>query len=163
VAECPQLEVQMASSEPRRRRYLHQVCGVAPDCGLRYGVVGRCQALQCFLYRRLGRGEQVTDPGLGRIVDAAFPRIALFTTARIHLARLIELRADDIATTHNSPLHLARALVTMATATTTTNTANPSRQVALAATGGDAMQRLDRLLVPPTPLTAPAPGSSPPP
>jgi len=93
-----------------------------------------------------GRHDLLLDGA--RLLATAFPRIGLFGIAHTHLTRLIEIRADDIATVHRNPLSLARALVTMASAT-----ANLAGQPTLAATGGDAMQRLNRLLTPPLPLT----------
>ena len=93
-----------------------------------------------------GRHDLLLDGA--RLLATAFPRIALFATAQAHLARLIEIRADDIAIAHRNPLSLARALVAMASITT-----NRAAPPALAASGGDAMQRLNRLLTPPPPLT----------
>lgn len=93
-----------------------------------------------------GRHDLLIDGA--RLLWTAFPRVGVFATARTHLTRLIEIRADDIATAHRDPLCLARALVIMAAMTAKT----PGQPV-LAATGGDAMQRLDRLLSPPPPLT----------
>jgi Zn-dependent protease with chaperone function len=95
-----------------------------------------------------GRHDLVLDGA--RLLTTAFPRIGVFATAHAHLIRLIEIRADDIATAHRNPLSLARALVTMASAS-----ANLAGHPTLAATGGDAMQRLDRLLTPPPPLSRP--------
>jgi hypothetical protein len=72
----------------------------------------------------------------------------VFAAAQEHLARLIEIRADEIATAHRNPPNLALPLGTMASAT-----ANMAALSALAATGGDAVQCLDRLFTPPPPLT----------
>jgi Zn-dependent protease with chaperone function len=83
-----------------------------------------------------------------RVLESAFPRVALFSHARRQLVRLVEMRADDVALQSHSRLSLARALVTMAT-----GNANAAPVGALAATGGDAAQRLDRLLAPRTNLT----------
>jgi Zn-dependent protease with chaperone function len=93
-----------------------------------------------------GRHDLLID--WARLLSTAFPRVGVFAAARTHLTRLIEIRADDIAIAHRDPLCLARALVTMASMM-----ADTSGQPVLAATGGDAMQRLDRLLSPPPRLT----------
>jgi Zn-dependent protease with chaperone function len=93
-----------------------------------------------------GRHDLLLDGA--RLLATAFPRLGVFATAQAHLTRLIEMAADDIATAHRNRLSLARALVTMASAN-----ASLVGQPTLAATGGDAMQRLDRLLTPPRPLT----------
>lgn len=81
-----------------------------------------------------------------RLLQQAFPRIALFTVAHQQIARLVEIRADQIAARHHAPLDLAQALVAMAT-----GSATPSG--ALAATGGDAVERVHRMLRPPAPLS----------
>jgi len=85
-----------------------------------------------------------------RLLAKAFPRMLLFATARAQLARLVELRADEVATAHHAPISLARAMVTMATASAP---ASPVLAGAVAATGGDAMERLNRLLTPPPRLS----------
>ena len=79
------------------------------------------------------------------LLQRAFPRVELFAVARRQIARLVEMRADQVAATGRAPLDLARALVTMAI-----STAAPSG--ALAATGGDAVERVHRMLRPPAPL-----------
>lgn len=84
-----------------------------------------------------------------RLLERAFPRIALFTVARQQIARLVEMRADQIAGARHAPVTLARALVAMAT-----GAAAPS--AALAVTGGDALERVHRMLHPPAPLPAAA-------
>jgi len=81
-----------------------------------------------------------------RLLERAFPRIALFTVARQQIARLVEIRADQVAGVRHPPIDLARALVAMAT-----GSAAPAE--ALAATGGDAVERVHRMLSPPTPVT----------
>ena len=84
-----------------------------------------------------------------RLLHSAFPRVPLFVTAWHELGRLVELRADDVAVTQHQPLSLARALVAMAGATSPEMPAG-----SVAATGGDAVARLRRLLTPPERLTA---------
>jgi len=61
-----------------------------------------------------GRHDLLLD-GI-RLLEKAFPRVVLFTAARCELCRLVELRADEVATVHHAPLSLARAMVTMAAA-----------------------------------------------
>jgi Zn-dependent protease with chaperone function len=85
-----------------------------------------------------------------RLLEAAFPRLALFPVAHRELCRLVELRADEVATVRHAPITLARAMVTMATAAA----ARTAPAGALSAAGGDAMERLSRLLNPPAPLAA---------
>ncbi|MBQ0906833.1 M56 family metallopeptidase [Micromonospora sp. U21] len=88
-----------------------------------------------------------------RLLHQAFPRMALFAVARIQLGRLVEMRADDVATARHAPISLARALVTMATANAIDHgPRTPALSGVVAATGGDAAERLHRLLTPPAPL-----------
>ncbi|MET7401515.1 M56 family metallopeptidase [Dactylosporangium sp. NPDC005572] len=84
-----------------------------------------------------------------RMLHRAFPRVPLFRLAEDQVHRLVELHADDVAVRSAAPLSLARALVTMAES----RAAGPS---SLAAAGGDAAERLERLLCPPAPLPGPA-------
>ena len=99
-----------------------------------------------------GRHDLLVD-GI-RLLEKAFPRVGLFTAARGELCRLVELRADEVATVHHAPISLARAMVTMATAASRARPApaSPMLAGALSATGGDAIERLHRLLTPPMPL-----------
>lgn len=96
-----------------------------------------------------GRHDLILD-GI-RLLQRGFPNSRLLGCARSELARLVELRADDVAATEQPRLSLARALVAMATATENTTAHAPA--LVLAATGGDAMARLQRLLTPPQRLT----------
>ena len=89
-----------------------------------------------------------------RVLHQAFPHTVLFATAYTSLRRLVELRADDVATARHAPLSLARALVAMAEAASASpGAAGPDRAGTLAVTGGDALERMHRLLSPPPPLT----------
>lgn len=99
-----------------------------------------------------GRHDLLVD--CARVLSQAFPRTVLFAAAYASVRRLVEMRADDVATSRHSPISLARALVAMAEAGTRTEAATPGSVLAgaLAATGGDALQRLHRLLSPPEPL-----------
>jgi Zn-dependent protease with chaperone function len=82
-----------------------------------------------------------------RLLRAAFPAAALFAVARAQLGRLVEMRADEVAVASHRPISLARALVAMATHTAAA--ASPVPAGAVAAGGGDAAERLRRLLEPP--------------
>lgn len=81
------------------------------------------------------------------LLRCAFPWVPLFTHAERHLTRLVEMRADDVAARLHSRLALARALAAMAHRETVPD--------ALHGTGGDALERLRRLLDPPPPLPVP--------
>lgn len=85
-----------------------------------------------------------------RWMELALPRVSLFRTARLQVARLVELRADDVAAAGHDPIHLARALVTVAE-----SAADRVPAGALGMAGGDALERLDRLMAPPARLTWP--------
>ncbi|MBQ0897024.1 M56 family metallopeptidase [Micromonospora sp. U56] len=88
-----------------------------------------------------------------RLLHQAFPRMALFAVAHVQLCRLVEMRADEVATARHAPISLARALVTMATANAVDHDSRtPALAGVVAATGGDAAERLHRLLTPPAPL-----------
>ena len=81
------------------------------------------------------------------VLHQAFPPLAIFRQAHRQVARLVELCADDAATRVHSRLALARALVAMAA---------PTQPVGLLhANGGDATERVGRLLEPPLPLPRP--------
>ncbi len=68
------------------------------------------------------------------------------------------MRADDVATRHHARLSLARALVAMASDSSApaSDAASAGLAAQLAATGGDALARMNRLLDPPVPLPRPA-------
>lgn len=79
-----------------------------------------------------------------RLLHDAFPGLSLFAIAEQQLVRLVELRADEVATRHYRPISLARALVALAG-----SGAADVPPGAVRANGGDAMGRLNRLLDPP--------------
>ena len=87
-----------------------------------------------------------------RLLTHAFPGVAVLTDAHRQIDRLVELHADDIATRRHAPLDLARALVTCAEAATQPGGV-PVPAMAAAAHGGDALERIHRLLQPPAPLS----------
>jgi hypothetical protein len=82
-----------------------------------------------------------------RLLHRAFPGVRVFAHAGRQVDRLVELCADEAAMRHHGALPLARALVAMAEPTPTPG--------ALNAAGGDAAERLRRLLEPPRPLAWP--------
>jgi Zn-dependent protease with chaperone function len=88
--------------------------------------------------------------GVSWLLRRAFPRVPVFTHTARETTRLVEMCADDAATHRHSRLALARALVAMA---------GPVPAMgALPAAGGDAADRLRRLLDPPRPLPVAASG-----
>lgn len=98
-----------------------------------------------------GRHDLIID-GI-RLLQRAFPNSALLACARGELGRLVEMRADDVAARSHARISLARALVAMAATITQPAAASPAGlALVLAATGGDALARMNRLLDPPKPL-----------
>jgi Zn-dependent protease with chaperone function len=89
-----------------------------------------------------GRHHRLSDAV--RLLQRAFPRVPVFASAVGQVTRLVEMCADDAAARQHSRLTLARALVAMAAP-------GPGAAV-LHAAGGDAVERLRRLLDPPPPL-----------
>ncbi|MGH7753644.1 MAG: M56 family metallopeptidase [Gemmatimonadales bacterium] len=85
---------------------------------------------------------------LSRALAAAFPALRLFRDAAGETARLVELRADDVAASRTDRLTVAGAL--LAVASGGAGHAVPS--VALAAGGADAAARVRRLIPPNNPL-----------
>ncbi|MFG2045215.1 M56 family metallopeptidase [Dactylosporangium sp. NPDC048998] len=82
-----------------------------------------------------------------RMLAQAFPWARCFRLGRQQVDRLVELCADDTAARSAARIDLARALVAMA---------GSGPGAPLAMHGGDALERLHRLLAPPAPLGAPA-------
>lgn len=74
----------------------------------------------------------------------AFPRLPLFTQARSQVVSLVELRADDVAARHHPRVHIAAALVGLATGRAPAFT--------LGAGGETALTRVRRMLQPAVPL-----------
>ena len=77
---------------------------------------------------------------MARIAGQVLPFLPLMRDADAQVTRLVELHADDAATRASDPRSLATALVVLAT--------GASPEPALAAAGGDAVQRIHRLLGP---------------
>lgn len=88
--------------------------------------------------------------GASQLLRRAFPRVPLFAHAARETSRLLEMCADDAATRWHPRRVLARALVAMAGPPD----AAAAGAGALRSTGGDAVERLRRLLDPPRPLPA---------
>lgn len=85
------------------------------------------------------------------LLARALPAADVFGQAAAQVERLLEMRADEVAACRHNRAELARALVTCAEAN-----AAPRPAGAVAATGGDALERVHRLLHPPTPLSGTA-------
>lgn len=95
-----------------------------------------------------GRHQLLADTA--RLLAVAFPTVAVFTHAHEQIDRLLEMRADDVAARRHARLDLARALVAMA------QVDRPVPVTVVAATGGQALERVQRLLEPPPALSMPA-------
>jgi Zn-dependent protease with chaperone function len=93
-----------------------------------------------------GRHQLLLD--LVRLAARALPWVRLLRVARQQVARLVELRADDVAVRAHGRAALAGALVAMA--------AGPAPVGLVGAGGGDTVERLRRLLTPPERLGAAA-------
>ncbi|MEU4235136.1 M56 family metallopeptidase [Nonomuraea sp. NPDC026600] len=74
----------------------------------------------------------------------AFPGVPLFARARTEIARLVELLADDVAARRHPRVHIAAALVRLAT--------GEAPAFALGAGGATALARVRRMLGPHAPL-----------
>jgi len=98
-----------------------------------------------------GRHHLLADGA--RLLAAAFPHTAVFAEAHAQIDRLIEMRADEVAAGGgHARLDLAWALVAMAEAAARQPGLVPAG--AVAATGGNALERVHRLLTPPPPLAS---------
>lgn len=84
------------------------------------------------------RGHHHLIVGCGGVLASAFPRIRLFAEARESTARLMEMRADDVAARRWGRRPVAEALFALADGTV------PS--IGLAASGCATVQRVERLL-----------------
>jgi Zn-dependent protease with chaperone function len=82
---------------------------------------------------------------LGRAARAGFPGVPLFSRGADEVARLAEMRADDVAARRSGRDTLLQALVAMGTGRPL-----PAPAAALAATGGAVTARVSRLLDPPS-------------
>ena len=82
---------------------------------------------------------------LGKAARAGFPGVPLFTRGADEVARLAEMRADDVAARRRGRDTLLQALVAMGTGRPL-----PAPSTSLAATGGAVTVRVRRLLDPPS-------------
>ncbi|MCK2217103.1 M56 family metallopeptidase [Actinomadura sp. ATCC 31491] len=90
------------------------------------------------------RGRHHLALAAAETLARAFPRVPLFDQARVEVARLVELLADDVAARRHPRVHLAAALVGLATGRV------PA--FALGAGGETALTRVRRMLHPQAPL-----------
>jgi Zn-dependent protease with chaperone function len=94
--------------------------------------------------RAHARGRHHLALALAVLLSRAFPAANVFRQAERQVRRLVELCADEDACRTHSRLVLARALVALASPESPPGT--------LAAAGGDALERVHRLMRPPPPL-----------
>jgi Zn-dependent protease with chaperone function len=99
-----------------------------------------------------GRHQVLTD--VVGVFAAVAPGVTVFSQAAAEVARLVEIRADEVAAAGHGRLTVARAIV--ACAQTPDDTAVPRLAGALAASGGNALERVHRLVTPPEALSRPA-------
>jgi Zn-dependent protease with chaperone function len=101
-----------------------------------------------------GRHQCLAD-AFGLLAGVA-PWVVVFTDAAEQVARLVEIRADQVAAARHGRLPLARAIVACATGPTdderSTVPTGHRAAVPPAASGGHAVERIQRLLEPPAPL-----------
>ncbi|MEV7007029.1 M56 family metallopeptidase [Streptosporangium sp. NPDC051022] len=90
------------------------------------------------------RGRHHLALAAAETLSRAFFRLPLFARARSEVARLVELRADDVAARRHSRAHIAAALVRLATGNAPAAT--------LGAGGETALIRIRRMLSPAPPL-----------
>jgi beta-lactamase regulating signal transducer with metallopeptidase domain len=93
-----------------------------------------------------GRHQILTD--IITLLTAIAPGAAILRHAATQVARLVELRADEVAAAQAGRLEVARAIATCAAHAPVAEA--PSG--ALAASGGNALERVTRLVTPPPPL-----------
>ena len=108
-------------------------------------VLGPAQLLAVLAHERAhlaGRHHLLIT--LGKAMRVGLPAVPLFTRGAEEVARLAEMRADDVAARRSGRETLLQALVAMGT-----RTPLPTPAAALAATGGVVSARVSRLLDPP--------------
>lgn len=97
-----------------------------------------------------GRHYQVL--ALTRALSTLFPRVRLFTDGAAAVARLLEMRADDVAARRHSPDTVVDALLALSLPRGTVTASTPA--AALNAAGLAVTQRIERLLFPPNAIPA---------
>ncbi|MGW3347889.1 M56 family metallopeptidase [Nonomuraea rubra] len=90
------------------------------------------------------RGRHHLVLAVAQGLSRAFPGLPLFARAKEEVVRLVELRADDVAARHHPRVHIAAALVSLATGRAPVFT--------LGAGGETALARVRRMLHPAAPL-----------
>lgn len=90
------------------------------------------------------RGRHHLVLAAAQALDRAFPRVPVFGAAKVEIARLIELLADDVAARRHPRVQIAAALVGLAT--------GRAPAFALGAGGATALVRVRRMLNPERPL-----------
>lgn len=99
--------------------------------------VAQCRAVLAHELAHL-RGRHHLLVAWGSVLAVAFPRVRLFRQASEQTARLIEMRADDVASRDHGSRSVAEALCALS------DVASPA--AAMAATAVGAAQRVERLL-----------------
>lgn len=98
------------------------------------------------------RGHHHRILALTGALSTLFPRVGLFTHGAAAVARLLEMRADDVAARRHSPDTVADALLALSLPSGTVTASTPA--AALSAAGLAVTQRVERLLFPPNAITA---------
>jgi Zn-dependent protease with chaperone function len=124
---------------------VYAVAGRPPTIVVSRGVVeslddGQLHAVLAHERAHL-RGRHHLLTAIARGLAAAMPRVRLFAVASAEIARLVELCADDAAARGHGRRVLVDALLRL--------TASPAPSGALAATGHNVVDRIERLMSPP--------------
>jgi Zn-dependent protease with chaperone function len=90
------------------------------------------------------RGRHHLVLAVAQVLARAFPRVPMFGAARVEIARLVEMLADDVAARRHPRVQIAAALVGLAT--------GRAPAFALGAGGATALVRVRRMLNPARPL-----------
>ncbi|OPX08307.1 M56 family metallopeptidase [Mycobacterium sp. AT1] len=98
------------------------------------------------------RGHHHQVLAFTRALSTLFPRVRLFTDGAAAVARLLEMRADDVAARRHSPDTVVDALLALSLPPGAVAASSPA--AALSAAGLAVTQRVERLLFPPNALPA---------
>lgn len=98
------------------------------------------------------RGHHHQILALTGALSALFPRVGLFTCGAGDVARLLEMRADDVAARRHSPDTVVDALLALSLPARSSTPPTPA--AALSAAGLAVTQRVERLLFPPNAIPA---------